>query len=153
MVEIRDAGAGDIESITAIYNEVLRTSTAIFSDKPFSVEDRMRWWSDRCAVGYPVIVAVEEGVVVGFATYGDFRASPGYRNTVEHTVHLAEAARGRGVGTALVRELITRAREAGKHVMVGVWMRRMKRRCGFMNGLGLNASLICARLGLSLGDF
>ena len=56
--------------------------------------------------------------VAGFATFGDFRAWPGYRYTVEHSVHVAEAHRGRGIGTALMRILLERGAACGKHVMV-----------------------------------
>ncbi len=77
----------------------------------------------------PALVAVDEGTgrgrgtgtVVGWATYGDFRDSarwPGYRHTVEHSIHVREACWGRGVGRALVEALTTRARRDGKHVMV-----------------------------------
>jgi phosphinothricin acetyltransferase len=68
--------------------------------------------------GYPVLVAVEEGVVVGFASFGDFRASPGYRYTVEHSVHVRAGRRGSGLGQALMLPLIARARALGKHVMM-----------------------------------
>jgi L-amino acid N-acyltransferase len=118
-MEVRDATESDIESVTEIYNEVLKTSTAIYSDRPASVEERMAWWKGRVAEGYPVLVAVEGEVVAGFASFGDFRSSPGYRFTVEHTVHVGSGYRGRGVGTALVRKLVERARAAGKHVVVG----------------------------------
>jgi L-amino acid N-acyltransferase len=153
LVEMRDASAEDIESITAIYNDILRTSTAIFSDKPYSVADRMGWWSDRCAAGCPVIVAVEDEVVVGFATYGDFRASPGYRNTVEHTVHLRESARGRGVGSALVRELIARARVAGKHVMVGGVDAENEASLRFHERLGFERVAYMREVGFKFGRF
>jgi phosphinothricin acetyltransferase len=116
---IRDAIADDIESITAIYNEVLETSTAIYSDKQVTVADRLNWWQTRRGQGYPVLVAVEQQSVIGFASFGDFRAWPGYRYTVEHTVHVHPAWRGRGVGSQLISELISRARTAGKHVMLG----------------------------------
>jgi L-amino acid N-acyltransferase YncA len=118
-MEIRDAGEGDLAKITVIYNEILQTSTAIFSNKPASVEERREWWTGRVEQGYPVVVAVVEGVVAGFATYGPFRSWPGYRFTVEHTVHVDAGFRGRGLGAALLRELMERARGAGKHVMVG----------------------------------
>jgi L-amino acid N-acyltransferase YncA len=118
-MQIRDALEGDIERVTAIYNEVLRTSTAIFNDRPASVAQRVEWWRGRVEQGYPVLVAVEGELVVGFASFGDFRSWPGYRFTVEHTVHVDSVFRGKGVGSALMRELIERARAAGKHVMVG----------------------------------
>jgi phosphinothricin acetyltransferase len=76
-------------------------------------------WKQRSKHGYPTVVAFEQEALLGFAAFGDFRSSPGYRYTVEHTVHVHRSWRGRGVGTALVEELISRARGAGKHVMVG----------------------------------
>jgi L-amino acid N-acyltransferase YncA len=116
---IRDAAEGDLEGIAWIYNEVLSTSTAIYSDKPVTVSDRAQWWRTRCEQGYPVLIAGDVGKVAGFASFGDFRAWPGYRFSVEHTVHVHPEWRGRGVGSGLVKELIARARTAGKHVMVG----------------------------------
>lgn len=117
---IRDTAEIDLEAITEIYNEVLETSTAIYSDIPVTVADRRNWWRTRRDQGYPVLVAYDEPQgVVGFASFGDFRAWPGYRRTVEHTVHVHPAWRGRGVGSLLVTELISRARGAGKHVMLG----------------------------------
>ena len=55
---------------------------------------------------------------MGFATFGDFRAWPGYRFTVEHSVHVKDGLRGRGIGTALMHELIARGSRLGKHVMI-----------------------------------
>jgi len=117
-MEITDAVESDISAITAIYNDVIRTSTAIFNDAPVSVEDRTAWWKARVAQGYPVLVAKDEKGVAGFATFGDFRPWPGYRFTVEGTIHIDSAARRKGVGAALLEALIARARDAGKHVMV-----------------------------------
>lgn len=116
---IRDATEADVEGITAIYDDAVRTTTAIWNETLVDVADRLRWYAARRAAGFPVLVAVEEtGRVAGYATYGDWRAFDGYRHTVEHSVYVARAARGRGVGEALMRELIERARGAGKHVMV-----------------------------------
>jgi phosphinothricin acetyltransferase len=65
-----------------------------------------------------VLIARDEQGVAGFATFGDFRAWPGYRFTVEHSVHVRAAGRGRGVGTLLVQALLARAAALGKHVMI-----------------------------------
>jgi L-amino acid N-acyltransferase len=116
---VRDALASDFPEITAIYNDILTTSTAIYRDEPETVADRLAWWQTRVQQDYPVIVACEGEAVIGFASFGDFRSSPGYRYTVEHTVHVHSASRGRGVGSTLVRTLISRATAMGKHVMTG----------------------------------
>jgi phosphinothricin acetyltransferase len=56
--------------------------------------------------------------VIGFAAFGDFRSWPGYRFTVEHSVHIRADRRGQGVGQALMQPLITRACALGKHIMI-----------------------------------
>jgi len=95
---ITDAVEADIHAITEIYNDVIRTSAAIFNDAPESVEDRFAWWKGRVEQGYPVVVAREGSAIAGFATYGDFRPWPGYRLTAEGTIHIAPSTRRQGVG-------------------------------------------------------
>ena len=116
--EIREAREEDLEGLVAIYNEVIATSTAIYSNTPVSLADRRQWWQARLAAGYPVLTARDAAGVAGFASFGDFRAWPGYRFTVEHSVHVRADGRGRGVGTLLVRALLPRAAALGKHVMI-----------------------------------
>jgi L-amino acid N-acyltransferase len=117
-LEIRDAVEADLAEITAIYNEVLTNSTAIYNDRPATREERIAWWTARREQGYPVLVAVDAGAIRGFATFGDFRSWPGYRYTVEGTIHIHSAARGRGVGSGLLEALIERAKILGKHTMI-----------------------------------
>ena len=116
---IRDAVEEDFDAITAIYNHVLLNSTAIYNDVPAAGAERVAIWQSRRWQSYPTFVACEGGSVIGFASFGDFRSWPGYRFTVEHTVQVDVSARGRGVGSALLQELILRATALGKHVMVG----------------------------------
>src|SRR5215208_4589832 len=128
-VTIRDASTDDVPGILAIYNDVIATSTAVYRDDPATLDDRLQWFNARQAQSYPVLVAEEgrpaafaeatapkdgrplqtEGGILGFASYGDFRTWPGYRFSVEHTVHIRADQRGRGVGTLLMRALIQHA--------------------------------------------
>jgi phosphinothricin acetyltransferase len=117
-IPISAASSSDIAEITEIYNQVILSSTAVFSDLPVTVEDRLEWLESRRARGFPILVARDAGRTVAFASYGDFRAWPGYRTTVEHTVHVAESHRRRGIGKRLVEALIEHAGNAGLHVMV-----------------------------------
>jgi len=117
-MRIRDAVVEDLPGMLAIYNQVIATSTAIYTDRATTLEDRHGWWTLRVSQGYPVLVAVEDDGVVGFASFGDFRAWPGYRFTVEQTVHVRADRRGRGVGSALLAPLCDRPGALGKHVMV-----------------------------------
>jgi len=117
-MQIRDAIEADIDEITVIYNEVLIHSTAIYNDTPTTREDRLAWLRARRDQGYPVIVATNDGSIVGFASFGDFRPWPGYRFTVEGTVHIHADTRGQGAGTELLKHIIEQARAIGKHTMV-----------------------------------
>jgi L-amino acid N-acyltransferase len=128
-VTVRDASTDDVPGILAIYNDVIATSTAVYREDPATLDDRLQWLTARQAQSYPVLVAVGavasgepatgDTGILGFASYGDFRSWPGYRFSVEHTVHIRADQRGRGVGTLLMRALIQRAIEQGKHVMIG----------------------------------
>jgi L-amino acid N-acyltransferase len=121
MLTVRDATVGDLPEITAIYNALLETTTHEWTETLHAVSERAEWLAEQNAAGRPALVAVDEGEVVGWATFGDFRDSvrwPGYRHTVEHSIHVREDRWGRGVGRALMRELVERARRDGKHVMV-----------------------------------
>ena len=117
-MELRDLAEEDLAGLVAIYNDVIATSTAVYSSTPVTLEDRRQWWRARVAAGYPVLVAVDASGVTGFSTFGDFRAWPGYRFTVEHTVHVRADRRGSGVGTKLVEALFPRADFLGKHMMI-----------------------------------
>ncbi len=117
-MQIRDAVQADFDQITAIYNEVLAHTTAIYNDRPATVEERISWWRSRTAQGFPVLVAADGARIAGFASFADFRAWPGYRFTVEGTVHIHSDSRGKGVGTGLLKSILERALALGKHVMI-----------------------------------
>jgi len=118
-VLIEDAQERDLPEIVAIVNEVIANSTAVFSETPVTLERQHGWLTERRARGFPVLVAREQGAVVGFTSYAEFRPWPGYRTTVEHTVHVAAPWRRRGVGRALVSRLAEEARANDLHVMIG----------------------------------
>ncbi len=117
-MRIEDATDADVPEIVAIYNDVIATSTAVFSERPVTVADRREWLRARRAQAYPVIVARMDGAVAGFASYGAFRSGSGYQRTVEHSVHVAAERRRQGIGLRLLEELLDRARREGRHVVV-----------------------------------
>lgn len=112
---IRAALAGDAQAIAAIWNRVIRDTLATFTTIEKTVDGLAGDIKAARAEGKPFLVVEEAGEVVGFATYSPFRGGPGYRFTMEHTVHLADAARGRGLGRALMQALEEHARAAGVH--------------------------------------
>jgi phosphinothricin acetyltransferase len=115
---IRAATEQDIPAITAIYNEVVTHSTAVWTDKPDTEADRLAWMKARHALGYPVLVATDGAAVLGYGTFSDFRAWPGYRHTVEHSVYIHAGHRRRGLGLVIINELVEAASVLGKHVLL-----------------------------------
>ncbi len=116
---LRNAEPGDLAAIAEIINREIRSGTASWTETPKTVDDIARWFDDRVALGFPVLVAEDGGAVLGYASYGPFRAGEGYRETVEHSVYVARAARGRGIARLLMERLIVAARAAGLARMVG----------------------------------
>jgi L-amino acid N-acyltransferase len=115
---IADASPQDLLQILAIYNEVIRNSTAVFSESEYTPERGAAWFDAKVGSGFPFIVARDDSGVIGFASFGEFRAWPGYRYSVEHSVHVRSDRRGQRVGRALLIELTLRAAAMGKHVMI-----------------------------------
>ncbi|NDW31486.1 GNAT family N-acetyltransferase [Salipiger sp. PrR007] len=110
---IRPATAGDADAVAAIWNPIIDESAATFTNLRKSPEGLQ---ADFAARGPAFVVAEEEGgLVLGFATFFQFRGGPGYARTFEHTVILGPAARGRGVGRALMEALMDEARARGAH--------------------------------------
>jgi L-amino acid N-acyltransferase len=121
MVTVRQATSDDVPAITEIYNALLDSTTYEWTETLYVVEERARWLRQKQLAGHPVLVATDGDDVIGVASYGDFRDStrwPGYRFTIEHSVHVAHGHWGRGIGRALMAGLGAHARRSNKRVMV-----------------------------------
>lgn len=118
-ITIRDAIEADLPRILDITNEAIANTTAVWSLTPATLDTRRAWLAERRAKNFPVLVAIhDDGALLGFASFGDFRPWEGYLYTVEHSVYVDTSARRRGIGAALVAALIPRAQQLGKHVMI-----------------------------------
>ncbi|HEX6424065.1 MAG TPA: GNAT family N-acetyltransferase [Acidimicrobiales bacterium] len=124
-------------------------------DSPHTVAERTAWLRRQQAAGHPVLVATDgTGDVVGWASYGHFRDVdrwPGYRFTVEHTVHVREDRWGSGVGRLLMDELLDRARRAGNRVMVGAVTGENTASIRFHERLGFVEVASMPEVGVKLG--
>lgn len=115
---VRAAATNDAVAIASILNAFLATTTIEWTGTPQTTESVLAWLDDHEAV----LVAEEADEVVGVAAFGWFRdvvKRPGYRFTVEHTIHVREDRWGRGIGRQLMQALIDVAQEKGKHTMIG----------------------------------
>ena len=117
-VKILPASVDDAEAIIAIWNPVISGTTITFNSVTKSTNDVLAILKDRHAAGYAFLVARQGNDLLGFATYGKFRNSTGYAHTIEHTVILADHAKGKGVGRALLAALESHARTNGVHSMI-----------------------------------
>ncbi len=118
--EIVDASEAHLPGVVAIFNHAVRETFSIWSETETTLEQRRNWLSARNGAGFPVIVAVDPGGrVLGYGSFGVFRDFPGYVKTVEHSVYVSPDAQRRGVGRAILNELVVRARVMGLAAMVG----------------------------------
>ncbi len=106
-------------AILDILNEAIVHSTALYDYRPRAPEAMVGWFQTKKTGRFPVVGAMEGDRLLGFASYGTFRAWPAYKYTVEHSVYVHRDHRGKGLGIALMRALIAAAREQEYHVMVG----------------------------------
>ncbi|HYG35715.1 MAG TPA: GNAT family N-acetyltransferase, partial [Clostridia bacterium] len=108
------------DQILAIFNDAIVNSTALYDYKPRTPEMMAAWFEVKRKGNYPVVGAVADGgELVGFASYGTFRAFPAYKYSVEHSIYVAAKHRGRGVGKLLLQQIIERAQTQGYHVLIG----------------------------------
>ncbi|SNT38270.1 GNAT family N-acetyltransferase [Rhodococcoides kyotonense] len=117
---IRDTVTEDLPSILEIHNDAIRNTTAIWDETEVGLDERMEWLDGRLRAGYPVLTAVVDGNVAGYASYSQWRPKSGYRLTMEHSVYVHNGFHRRGIASALLTELIERARGAEVHALVGV---------------------------------
>ncbi|KPF85882.1 acetyltransferase [alpha proteobacterium AAP38] len=151
-MQIRDAVDADAPAIAAIYNDAVVNTTAIWNEVQVDVANRVGWMADRRRLGYPVLVAVDgDGTVLGYASFGDWRAFDGYRHTVEHSVYVRTDRRGGGIGKALMQALITRARDIGKHVMVAAIEAGNRGSIALHEALGFQRTGLMPQVGMKFG--
>jgi len=116
-VDIRPARVEDAEAIRQIYNREVLSSTVTFDLVPRTVEDQITWQQARSGA-HAVIVAEQDGEVVGFASLSPYRDRPAYNSTVENSVYVRSDQRGQGVGHALLSELMATAGQHGFHTVM-----------------------------------
>jgi len=108
------------DAILAIFNEAILNSTALYDYKPRTREMMTAWFEVKARGRFPVIgIESDSGELMGFGSYGTFRAFPAYKYTVEHSVYVDARFRGRGVGKRLLQEIINAAEQQNFHVLVG----------------------------------
>lgn len=119
-LSIRHASESDAEAIRSIYNHYVLNSVFTFDTSEQSLECRLDWLKQHLGEQLPVLVAEVEGEVVGWASLSYYHSRCAYRTTVEFSAYLRPEHHGKGIGKALVQELLALAEAKGYHVIVGL---------------------------------
>jgi L-amino acid N-acyltransferase len=114
---IRRAELNDAAAIAEIYNEAILTTTATFDTEIKSVEDRQQWL-DSHDERHPVLVAVLDGRVVGWASLSRWSDRRAYEDTAETSFYVLATHRGRGIGRRLKSAIIDEARRLRFHTLI-----------------------------------
>lgn len=117
-MKLRAATPADLSSVTQIYNTEVSNSTSTFDTEPRSGEAAREWFEAHRSESFPIVVAEDGGVVVGWASLSPWSPRGAYRHTVEGSLFVRDGRRGEGVGRLLTRELLARAANAGHRVVV-----------------------------------
>jgi len=118
--DIGPASRADLAQVAGIFAHYVTHSVVTFETDPPTVADWRARLDTVASLGLPFLVARFGGAVAGYAYASPWRPKPAYRYTVEDTVYLAPGATGRGLGAALLGELLARAGQAGARQMVAV---------------------------------
>lgn len=117
---IRPYRDSDIPEILAIINHNILHSTSLYDYTPRTIDRQTELLAEKKAKNFPVFVAEQDGKVAGFGMYGEFRFREAYRFSVEHSVYVSEAFKGKGIGGQLLQRLIDEAKSQKLHTMIGV---------------------------------
>ena len=117
-LSIRTARPGDLGAITDIYNHYVVHSTTTYDVEPNTAEERARWFAEH-GPEHPVIVAERDGEVLGFGSLSRFRTRFAYRHSVEDSVFVRHDLFRQGVGSAILADLVSRAKAIGHHTVIG----------------------------------
>jgi L-amino acid N-acyltransferase YncA len=117
MLKIRTATKNDLYSITEIYNDAVLNTTATFDTKPKSITEQEKWFNKHKGK-FTVIVAVEDDIVMGWASLSPWSSRAAYSNTADIAVYVKERFRGKGIGKKLIEELLKRGAELGLHTAI-----------------------------------
>ena len=117
MLTTRQATISDLLGITEIYNDAVLKLVATFDTEPKTLEEQKTWF-DRHNATYPIMVAEQDGIVVGWASISRWSEKLAYAGTGEASVYVREGYRGRGIGRKILTEVLDKAEKGGLHTVI-----------------------------------
>jgi phosphinothricin acetyltransferase len=115
--EIRKAIYTDVPAITGIYNEAILTTTATFDTEPKTTAAQRKWFKAHGPKN-PILVAVEGGKIIGWASLSAYSDRCAYSGTAELSVYVKEKFRNRGIGRRLMQAVLEEGKKAGLHTII-----------------------------------
>ena len=115
---LRQAAADDLEAINDIYNHYVLHSTCTYQEEPETIEARQQWFDDHRPEQHPAIVAVLNGKIVGWGSVSAYHSRCAYRHTAEISIYVQHEHHRRGIGSAILDDLMARARNIGYHAVI-----------------------------------
>lgn len=116
-MRIRPAERSDVDDITEIYNEAIRTTTATFDTIPKTRDEQLHWF-DSHGPQHPILVAERNGRVVGWVCLSKWSDRPAYDETAETSFYVKQEHRGKGIGRRLKAAIIDEGRRLGVHSLI-----------------------------------
>ena len=142
------------KAILDILNEAIINSTALYDYLPRSEESMENWFLVKRQNGFPIIGIVDEtNKLLGFASWGTFRAFPAFKYTVEHSIYIHHEHRGCGLSKILMQELIKRAQEAELHVLIGCIDATNQASIGLHKKMGFTHAGTFKQVGFKFGEW
>jgi L-amino acid N-acyltransferase len=118
VITVRYATENDILPMLDIYNEIILNTTAVFQYDLHTLEMRAAWFAQKQKENFPVFIAEENNIVIGFSTFGQFRNWQAYQYSVENSVYVKADQRGKGIGKLLLQPLIDAAKQMQLHTII-----------------------------------
>ncbi len=110
---VRDATENDLKAINDIYNYYVINTTVSYQEIPETFNDRTKWFQNLIKSNFPVVVAEIDGKIVGWGSLCSFQDRSAYRFCVENSIYIDENHLQSGIGTAIIKELISKAKDNG----------------------------------------
>ncbi|HEX2970699.1 MAG TPA: GNAT family N-acetyltransferase [Tepidisphaeraceae bacterium] len=118
-VRIRLATADDLNSINEIYNYYVLHSTCTYQVESSTAQERLAWFAEH-GPKHAITVAEVDNHVIGWGSVSRFHSRCAYSRTVEDSVYVRHDGHRKGIGTAILTDLIERSRAAGHHTIVAL---------------------------------
>ena len=149
-ITIRSATLNDLDAITEIYNQAILNTTATFDTTPKTLEEQKTWFS-RHGPQHPVLVAREDGPVIGWAALSEWSNRCAYSGTAEISFYVHEDCQGRGIGRKLAEATVCAGRDTGLHTLIARIAQGNEASVHIAESLGFNHIGVMKEVGQKFG--